>query len=62
MRQLDSAVYSLGCCTSSEMSLYTWAKVISGERLTDVVIEGLTSDRDRIKYNAERDPGLAPCT
>ena len=28
------------------------------ERLTDIVIEGLTSDYDPIKYNAECDPDL----
>ncbi|CAM9443992.1 unnamed protein product, partial [Sphacelaria rigidula] len=34
-------------------------KVISEERLTDIVIEDLTSEYDLIKYNAERDPDLS---
>ncbi|CAM9554146.1 unnamed protein product, partial [Sphacelaria rigidula] len=32
---------------------------ISDERLTDIVVEGLTSEGDQVKYNAERDPDLS---
>lgn len=32
---------------------------ISDERLTEIVIEGLTDDYDQIKYNAEHDPDFA---
>ena len=32
---------------------------ISDDRLTDIVIEGLTDDYDRVKYDAERDPDLS---
>ena len=31
---------------------------ISDDRLTDIVVEGLTDDYDRVKYDAERDPDL----
>ncbi|CAM9895274.1 unnamed protein product, partial [Sphacelaria rigidula] len=34
-------------------------EAISEERLTDIVIEGLTSEYDLIKCNAERDPDLS---
>ncbi|CAN0068000.1 unnamed protein product, partial [Sphacelaria rigidula] len=32
---------------------------ISDERLTDIIVEGLTSEYDQVKYNAERDPDLS---
>ena len=32
---------------------------ISDDRLTDIVIEGLTDDYDRVKYDAEREPNLS---
>ena len=32
---------------------------IFDDRLTDIVIEGLTDDYDRVKYDAERDPDLS---
>ena len=31
---------------------------IADDRLTGIVIEGLTDDYDRVKYDAERDPDL----
>ncbi|CAN0032159.1 unnamed protein product, partial [Sphacelaria rigidula] len=34
-------------------------EAISEERRTDIVLEGLTSVYDLIKYNAERDPDLS---
>ncbi|CAM9968340.1 unnamed protein product, partial [Sphacelaria rigidula] len=32
---------------------------ISDETLTDIVVEGLTDDYDRVKYDAERGPDLS---
>ncbi|CAN0054089.1 unnamed protein product, partial [Sphacelaria rigidula] len=32
---------------------------ISDDRLTDIIVEGLTSEYDQVKYSAERDPGLS---
>ena len=67
MRELNSSSMSPGQDPDTFLSrvyqlrdeLENAGETVSEERMTDIVLEGLTSDYDLIKYNAERDPDLS---
>ncbi|CAM9555616.1 unnamed protein product, partial [Sphacelaria rigidula] len=67
MRQLDNIKMSPGqdpdvCLTKIyelRDQLVYMGEPISDDRLTDIVVEGLTDEYDRIKYNAERNPDFS---
>ncbi|CAN0018277.1 unnamed protein product, partial [Sphacelaria rigidula] len=67
MRELNSVTMSPGQDPDTFLSkvyqlrdeLDNVGEAISEERLADIMIEGLTSEYDLIKYNAERDPDLS---
>ena len=67
MRELNSTIMSTGQDPDTFLSrvyqlrdeLENAGETVSEERMTDIVLEGLTSDYDLIKYNAERDPDLS---
>ncbi|CAM9355662.1 unnamed protein product, partial [Sphacelaria rigidula] len=64
MRQLDNIKMSPGQDPDVFLTkiyelrdqLVYMGEPISDDRLTDIVVEGLTDEYDRIKYDAERDP------
>ncbi|CAM9523918.1 unnamed protein product, partial [Sphacelaria rigidula] len=67
MRQLDNMKMSPGQDPDVFLTkiyelrdqLVYMGEPISDERLTDIVVEGLTDEYDRIKYDAERDPDFS---
>ncbi|CAN0059457.1 unnamed protein product, partial [Sphacelaria rigidula] len=67
MRQLDNIKMSPGQDPDVFLTkiyelrdqLVYMGEPISDDRLTDIVVEGLTDDHDRIKYDAERDPDFS---
>ncbi|CAM9592631.1 unnamed protein product, partial [Sphacelaria rigidula] len=67
MRELNSVTMSPGQDPDTSLSkvyqlrdeLDNVGEAISEERLTGIVIDGLTSEYDLIKYNAERDPDIS---
>ena len=67
MRELNSTSMSPGQDPDTFLSrvyqlrdeLENAGETVSEKRMTDIVLEGLTSDYDLIKYNAERDPDLS---